>query len=136
MKRITLFALVLLILVLPLCGCMNHGNVNHVHKTLGNSQIYTKSDIEAAMDTVIRHFRREFEGCTLLHLYYEEDPADNQARAAQYGADQGIVLLSSFEVGPEGSDGSLNPKSTYNRWSWILTRDHGGNWVLQSWGYG
>ena len=135
MKRITLFALVLLILVLPLCGCMAQGNVNHVHITPGKSQVYTQADIEEAMDTVIRHFRREFEGCTLIHLYYEEDTVENKSWALHYGAQEGIVLLSSFEVGPEGSNGSLNPDSTYNHWQWILTRSNGA-WTLRTWGYG
>jgi len=136
MKRFTLFSLVLLSLALLLSGCMERGNVNHVHKTVGESEIYTKAEIEDAMDVVIRHFRREFEGYTLVHLYYEEDTIKNKSWALQYGAQEGIVLLSSFEVGPEGSNGSLNPDSTYNRWSWILTRDNGGNWHLQTWGYG
>lgn len=136
MKRITLFTLVLLSLALLLSGCMERGNVNHVHKTVGESTVYTKAEIEDAMDVVIRHFRQNFEGCTLVHLYYEEDTIKNKSWALQYGTQEGIVLLSSFEVGPEGSNGSLNPDSTYNRWSWILTRDNGGNWHLQTWGYG
>lgn len=136
MKRVTLFTIILLSLALLLSGCMERGNVNHVHKTVGESSVYTKAEIEDAMDVVIRHFRREFEGCTLVHLYYEEDTIKNKSWALQYGTQEGIVLLSSFEVGPEGSNGSLNPDSTYNRWSWILTRDNGGNWHLRTWGYG
>lgn len=134
MKRIISIALVFLSLVLMLCGCMPKGNVNHVHKTVGESEIYTKAEIEDAMDVVIRHFRREFEGCTLIHLaYYEEnnDPAKDHW-AKQYQADQYMILVSSFEVGPEGPDGSLNPNSTYNGWQWILVRDIGGPWTLRT----
>lgn len=135
MKRVALFSL-LLITALLLCGCLPQGNVNHVHITPGKSAVYTQSDIEDAMDTVIRHFRREFDGCTLVHLYYEEDTIRNKSWALQYGANEGIIILSSFQVGPEGSNGSLNPDSTYDCWQWILTRSGGGNWVLRTWGYG
>lgn len=135
MKRVALFAL-LLITALLLCGCLPQGNVNHVHITPGKSEVYTQADIEDAMDTVIRHFRREFEGCTLVHLYYEEDTIRNKSWALQYGANEGIIILSSFQVGPEGSNGSLNPDSTYDRWQWVLTRSGGSDWVLRTWGYG
>lgn len=136
MKRITLFALVLLSLALLLCGCMSHGDVNQVRKTVGVSEIYTKAEIEDAMDVVIRHFRREFEGCTLMRLYYEEDLERNQALAKNYDAEQGIILLSSFATGPDSAGMGLNDNDTYNGWSWILTRDKGGSWTLRSWGYG
>lgn len=134
MKRVTLFTIILLSLALLLSGCMERGNVNHVHKTVGESSVYTKAEIEDAMDVVIRHFRREFAGCTLIHLaYYDEnnDPAKDHW-AKQYDADQYMILISSFEVGPEGSDGSLNPNSTYNGWQWILVRDIGGPWTLRT----
>ena len=133
MKRILAL---LLVLSLLLCGCMAQGNVNHVRKTVGESTVYTKAEIEDAMDVVIRHFRREFADCTLIHLYYEEDSERNRSWAENYDAAEGIVLLSSFEVGPDGSDGSLQPDSRYDRWSWVLTRDKGGSWTLQTWGYG
>ena len=133
MKRILALFLVLSLL---LCGCMPHGNVNHVRKTPGESTVYTEADIEAAMDVVIRHFRQNFEGCTLIHLYYEEDTARNQAWAEDYGAEQGIILLSSFETGPDAAGMGLNDNDTYNGWKWILTRDKGGSWHLRTWGYG
>ena len=136
MKRVTLFTLILLTAALLLSGCMEHGNVNHVRKTPGESTVYTKAEIEDAMDVVIRHFRREFEGCTLVHLYYEEDTLRNKSCALQYDADEAIVLLSTFETGPDSAGLGLNENDTYNGWQWILTRDKGGNWVLRSWGYG
>lgn len=138
MKRITLFTLILVTLALLLSGCMDRGNVNHVHKTLEKSTVYTEAEIKQAMDIVTSHFRQNFEGCTLIHLaFYEDTRAQySESWAKQYNADEAIILVSSFEVGPEGSNGSLNPDSTYNGWQWILTRDKGGSWALQTWGYG
>ena len=46
------------------------------------------------------------------------------------------LLDSVFYVDASGSDGSLNPNSTYTNWQWVLTRDRGGKWVLRTWGYG
>ena len=134
MKRILSITLVFLTLALLLSGCMERGNVNHVRKTVGESTVYTKAEIEDAMDVVIRHFRREFVGCTLIHLYFDEDtPAQySEGWAKQYDADEAIILLSSFEVGPEGPEGSLNPDSTYNGWQWSLVRDVGGPWTLRT----
>ena len=137
MKRIALFAL-LLITALLLGGCTNHGNVNHVLKTVGESEVYTEDEIRDAMDIVINHFRREFEGCTLIQLYFDEDTPDqySPSRAQQYNADEAIILISSFETGPESAGMGLNDNDTYNGFSWILTRSKGGSWTLQSWGYG
>ena len=137
MKRVTIFAL-LLITALLLCGCMERGNVNQVRKTVGESTVYTKAEIEDAMDVVIGHFRREFEGCTLIHLYFDEDtPAQYSERwAQQYDADEAIILVSSFEVGPNGSDGSLSPNNRYDGWQWILVRNTGGPWTLRTSGFG
>lgn len=132
MKRILALALALALL---LCGCMFQGNVNHVRKDVGESAVYTEAEIEAAMDTVLRHFRRNFEGRTLLQLYYEEDTARNHAFALDYNEEQCIVLLSSFETGPDSAGMGLNDNDIYNHWSWILTRSDGGDWTLRSWGY-
>lgn len=138
MKRIIAFTLVLLTAAMLLCGCQAGGNVNHVHKTVGESTVYTKAEIEDAMDIVIRHFRQYFEGCTLIHLAFYEDTYNQYSNrwAEQYDADEAIILVSSFEVGPEGGDGGLNPNDTYQGWQWILTRTKGGRWTLQTWGYG
>ena len=135
MKRILALFLTLSLL---LCGCTERGNVNHVHKTVGDSAVYTKAEIEDAMHIVISHFRREFEGCTLVHLYFDEETHDqySPSRAEQYNADEAIILISSFETGPDAAGQGLNDNATYNGWSWILTRDKGGSWTLQSWGYG
>ena len=54
--------------------------------------------------------------------------------AAKY-ADEVIVLISSFDVDSSGGDGSLNPNSTYTRWSWILVRNKNGKWKHVDHGY-
>jgi len=100
------------------------------------SDIYSQEDIGQAVDIVTKYFYKEFEGCDLTALWYDEDFSEKQAVewAEQYEAEEAIVLLSSFKVDASGGDGSLNPNSTYNNWNWVLVRS-GGEWELKTWGY-
>ena len=136
MKHKKIFACLLaMLLALSLCGC--GGNVRDVKRVVPPSELYNSESINDAMDVVVRYFRKEFEGCKLTWLIYDESMAAAADEwAAQYGADEAIVLLSTFEVGAEGGDGSLAPNSLYTNWQWILTRSAGGAWQLQTWGYG
>ena len=128
---------VLLSLALALlrCGC---GAVSNVRRTATDAQATgpVPWHIRRAMDVVCLHFLLHFDGCTLTELTYDADfnARYAPANAAQYGADEALVLLSTFQVG-EG-DGSLNPNSTYRRFQWVLTRSGLGPWRLRTWGYG
>ena len=59
----------------------------------------------------------------------------HQDWADRNNTDEVIVLLSSFDVGAFGGDGSLNPHSTYSDWKWILVRTNGGHWQHVDHGY-
>lgn len=135
--RKTVILFLAFILILSLAGC-RRGNVRYLETTIGDSDIYTREDIEQAIDVVSKFFQKEFEGCTLRTMEYNEPETIRRAKewAEQYDAEEAIVLLSSFTVGIYGSDGSLNPGSTYENWQWILTRNSGEAWTLQTWGYG
>ena len=136
MKKIKVFlSLMLCLVLLTACG---GGNISEVGRQMGESAHYSKAEIARAMDQVEDHFRNEFDGCKLLNLRYDEEKtlAEAEEWAAQYGADEAIVLLSDFEVDSSGGDGSLNPDSTYRNWKWILVRSGNGAWELKTWGYG
>ena len=125
-----------LILISLLTGCAK-GDVSNVEKIFSTSAAYTHAEIESAMEVAIAHFRKEFNGCTLTEIRYEESRDAAGAEWAQtYGAKEGIVLLSSFDVDSSGGDGSLNPDSTYHNWQWVLVRSNDGAWELKTWGYG
>jgi len=125
------------LLILLLTGC-GGGNASQVQLTTGASEIYTQKEIEDAMEIAMNHFRKEFDGCTMTKIEY----AENQSLAAatewalQFGAEECIILYSSFDVDASGGDGSFTPNSTYSNWQWILTRNSGEKWVLRTWGYG
>jgi len=125
------------LLTLLLTGC-GGGNASQVQVSTRESELYSQKEIEAAMETAMKHFRREFDGCTMTKIEYIEEKSLGAAEAwaQQYGAAQAIVLYSSFDVDNSGGDGSFTPNSTYRNWQWVLTRNPGESWVLRTWGYG
>lgn len=131
-----LISILVILLVWTLSGC--GGNASEVQLITGESNLYTEAEIEKAMFVAMDHFRKEFAGCTMTRIEYDE--SKTQAAAAEwaqnYGAREAIVLYSDFDVDATGGDGSLTPNSTYRNWQWILTRDEGKGWVLRTWGYG
>ena len=119
------------LLALSLMG----GKTGGVRREIDAGERYTPMDIRRAMSVVEWRFRFGFRGCSLLELTYDEEfsTARSDEWAAQYGAEEAIVLTSAFESGEHS--GSLNPNSTYRNYQWILTRSS-GRWELQTWGYG
>ena len=132
MKIMKICALLLLAAAL-LTAC---GDVSNVERVVSVSECYTEGEIYDAMDVDTAHFRKEFDGCRLKNLRYDEPVAEQHEWAKQYDADEAIVLLSDFSVSGFGGDGSLNPNENYMNWKWILTRSDGSAWKLQTWGYG
>lgn len=135
MKKAVLTFLLVSIMLLTACG---GGNVDALEiPDWKPSEIYTDDEIESAFQTVKDYFSREFDGCSLKKLYYPGDTFELafQEWAAQYDADEAIVIYSSFDVDSSGGDGSLNPNSTYENWQWILIRKNGGNWEHATHGY-
>lgn len=137
-KILALWPLLVILIVVLLYFLPRGGDIRPVRREIGQSTYYSTEDIERAMDIVEQHFKKEFEGCTLLTLTYEEEFSDRSVSgwAENYNAEEAIVLHSSFWVDKKGGDGSFNPSSLYTKWQWILTRNPGENWKLQTWGYG
>ena len=129
-KILAVFLAVTMIFCLSGCGIPFTAK-----KIIDDSEIYSKRDIEKAMNRVYREFAF-FEGCVLLELEYDEEYSKERMAdwSENYNADEAIVLLSKFYVAAE--NGSLEPGETYSKWNWILVRDKGGFWELKTWGYG
>ena len=126
--------LLVLVLTFAACGKTANGGYSVV---VPSDAHYSEQDIRAAMRVAVRHFEKEFDGCKLLSICYDEAKVKDAEPewAAQYDADEAIVLLSSFHVDGSGGDGSLNANSDYTDWQWVLVRSGGGNWQLKTWGY-
>lgn len=137
-KRVRIAVLALLFLAVSAGIIGRGGNTWGVKRILGESSYfqYSAKDIRNAMDVVERKFRRDFEGCKLLRLEYDESKTmvDQVKRGNDYGIKRTIVLISDFYVGI-GAEPTFNPNQTYQNWTWILT-DDGSGWELRTWGYG
>ncbi len=119
-----------------LAGC-GAGDTSDARREIQSTGDYSKSEVRHAMSLVEQYFSWNFEGCTLLELRYDGDTAG--AEEAQWAENYGrevIVLESAFRTDDRGGDGSLNPNSTYENYSWILTKNAFGLWDLENWGYG
>lgn len=135
MKRILCLALTMLVL-LSFTGCGKISSTMAI--TCDTSEIYSTSDIHDAMDVVRSYFRRNFRGCTMTELGYAGDEkwSAMEGWAAQYNAQEAIVLVSTYESGRSGGDGSLNPNDVYRNYKWILVRNANGQWEHKTHGYG
>ena len=133
MNRIALTLLLIFSLILSSCA----GSVRGAVILPAESQIYSDEDIAAAVGVIMDLFRSGWSGCTLKEIGYAGDERTAAYRdwALRNDADEVIVLLSSFHVGPTGGDGSLNPNDTYTGWMWILVRQNGGEWRHVDHGY-
>lgn len=141
MKKTSILIVCIILFLLSACGGKeaNRGNIENVDiPDWIPSDIYTDDEIESAFQTVMDYFSQEFDGCTLTKLYYPGDTfADEFSEwAAQYETEEAIVIYSDFDVDSFGGDGSLEPNTTYEDWSWVLVRDAGGEWKLVTNGYG
>ncbi|MCD8020863.1 MAG: hypothetical protein LUF92_15210 [Clostridiales bacterium] len=88
------------------------GNVDNVNiSDWKPSELYTDADIEAAIQVIKDYFSEEFSDCTLTDIGYVGDTFSDEfvEWAEQYGSDEAIILTSTFNVGPSGGDGSLEP---------------------------
>lgn len=132
-RRWMLCVTILLVIFLAACG---GGDVRNVNFRIEESEIYTQEEIQKAADVVMDFFSREYEGCTMTDLWYDEDYSLKQADdwAEQYDAEEAIVLRTNFNVDGSGRSASLNPNDTYQDYNWILVRN-GGTWELKTWGY-
>ncbi len=124
-------------MVLSLAGCGSGGEIGSMKVTPWESELYSEQEVQSAIDTAADYFKKEFSGCTLTEITYAGD--EESEKEAQYalknGADEVIVLVSSFTVDESGGDGSLNPNSTYRNFQWILIRKNGGSWQHFDHGY-
>ena len=98
-------ALIAGLLMLVLCSC---GKTGTAYVDCGNSEIYSKIDIETAASAVKTRFLT-LKGCTLHYLKY---------------------------AGDEISESSLDYPDDEYTWRWYVAKRPLGGWKVVSYGYG
>lgn len=127
------YLLLILALALLLTAC-GGGDVSETGRRIGTCELFGKGEIADAMDVVEAHFKKNFDGCKLIGLEYDEEKTgDKAARETERYGQETIILLSSFRVEDAG-DGSLNPGQTYTGYEWTLVKTFFG-WELKDSGY-
>ena len=130
MKRV--FAIFLALALLPGLAACGGADVKGVKVDLGESQRFSEAERQAAVDCVLREFRKWDTKCTVQAVYYDEASYDAEQEAlyassfsqGMFGPEGVILLYSDFHT-PEGAQaGGFNPDEDYTGWKWTLVRDH------------
>ena len=139
-KTVTLVFCFVMLLLFAGCG---KGDISNVKIDYGTSSVYSKEDMDAAIEVIKEQFS-SFEGCELHSLSYVSDEECNKAENIEWMNDlraddsreiftQCIAFNSSFRSPKKGGD-AWNADEEYT-WTWWLARSEDGEWKLMTWGY-
>jgi hypothetical protein len=127
-----------------LFGPQPPGRTDGAVAEIGEATRFTAAEVEAAQMAVLEKFK-DFEGCSLLRIAYDESESDRLAAehlAYTSASDRGvswdnvIVFSSDFHVGRRGAESGFNPNQDYSDWLWFVERDGpASTWTVASWGY-
>ena len=145
MKRYSALVLVFtLILSLAACSNTKAGNTENCTVTIGMSDSFTEKEIKAAVDAVKTKFKKEYGGCTLVSVTYDE--TESELGAERYirsggGQEKGvkaenvIYLFSDFKTGEKIEATGFEPNTEYDGWTWTVVRESNEKWYVTDWGY-
>ncbi|MDE6149688.1 MAG: hypothetical protein K2F81_06300 [Ruminococcus sp.] len=137
-RKKTIGIIIIVILVLGFVIVRNNlGNVSDVEIGNCSSKIFTEKEIKSAMKAVKKDFGRNFEGCNLNKLWYDEEINLLQESEGKEKYNKlEISITAEFYIRPGCGDGSMKDDQTYSGYNWILTReseDH--KWIVKDHGY-
>lgn len=116
----------------PLDQSIPKGDISHAEVDIGNSELFTPSQIKYASEAVKEEFAGNWDGCELLQICYA---GDNESRyESENRGYEVIVLVSDFETHRLPGNSSLASDSTYREWKWILMSS-GAGWQVVDYGY-
>lgn len=110
----------------------------------GRSEIYTKEEMDAAIELIISQFAT-WEGCELHRIAYKSDDVCNSANIAwmnqlALGKNMEVDFIECIEFvsdfhSPKDGGFEWRPNEEYTDWQWWLARTEDGPWHLMTWGY-
>ena len=139
------------LLLAAVCMCLSAGcgikTAPEVKIDYGESMIYSREDIDAAIRLIEKEFRTGvWKNCELHSLTYGGNKECNEknlkwmndleaANDAKERFTQCITFTGSFHSPRQYDGGGLTEDEEYAGWSWWLARSDGGKWKLMTWGY-
>ena len=144
MKKKTIIAICAVLVSLGVATALlligNRGNVSNVNRVVDSSALYSEKSINKAFDVIEKKFAKDFEGCILTELRYDEDVESRfEEEIEKYHKENNqdlIVVLSTFDTDEKGGDGGFNPNDTYTNWQWYLVKTADKkSWKIINWGY-
>ncbi len=144
MKRLTAILLALFC-VYCLTGCGSR-SLSEVKIDYGKSAIYTKEEMDEAIEVIRQRFTEEqWKDCELHRIAYGADEQCNAENLAWMNElrDPGdapepftrcIMFTSEFHS-PKTNSGAFNTDEEYYGWQWWLARTDGGQWQIMTCGY-
>lgn len=143
-KSISVILVLILLFVFDACSMIEPGNTDNCTVTIGKSDSFTEKEIKSAVDTIKTKFKKEYGGCTLVSITFDE--AESEMGAERYirsggGQEKGvkaedvIYLVSDFETGEKIEATGFEPNAEYNGWTWTVVRGSIGKWCVVDCGY-
>lgn len=136
MKKIWQY-IILLCLSLLLNGCVPKGKIDNAEIEYGESEMFTRHELETAVDTVLKKFK-DFPDCTLYTLQYSEEMTQQYQQSYgeenEYKDYEIVVYVSHFTTGPKSDREGFTPDSDWD-FHWILGRKNNKNeWEILNYG--
>ena len=132
-------AVIVSLFLVMLCGCHPSSDMSNVSIDYGQSQMYSRQDMDGAISVIKKEFS-SWDGCVLHSIAFTSDNKckDNVEYCNDLregaGFDECIVFQSSFHS-PKHASGGFESDQEYTGWSWYLARNDNGAWQLLTWGY-
>lgn len=108
---------------------------------LGNSEKFTKDDLNKAVDQIKTQFAA-WKGCELENIRYAGDEASNEENLAWMNDlrpdakyTQVVEFFSDFKTPENNGELTFEPNTEYKDYQWWLARTEGGDWDLVTFGY-
>lgn len=132
--------IILLLLFTVLFSSCEKSNIENVNIDLGNSDIYSRQELQAAADKISNEIKGWNSVKEVYSISYcgdetaiEELNYCNTLKDKEYT--QCVVFESSFETAGSAESDGFNSNSRYDGWQWYLARTDNGEWEMLTWGY-